>query len=1006
MQIKSRLATVTAISVGLCAAAPGMAQDKGTVQEVIVVGSRIRGTTSVDSPTPVTTLSADDLLATGVVSIGDTLSDLPSLRSTFTSANSSRFIGTAGVNFLDLRGLGTERTLVLVNGRRHVSGIDGSQEVDTNTISADLLQRVEVITGGASSIYGSDAVAGVVNFVTKKNFEGLTVNLQSGLSSRADNENTSASVTWGKNLFEDRGNFAASFEYAREEAIKFNDRRSTRTRSAQVQSAADPGNSNSDGIPDRTLFRDIRFLDSSPGGAFIPIVDLPGDASDDQAGALLRPENDEVRVFGFNRDGSISEFNYGNDLRPFDFQSDGGSGTSGREDGDLTPKIARKSLNLLGTLEFNDALTLFTEAKFVRTDTLSRTTPSFNTLLVGPGTADGIPIQLDNPFLTPQALATINSLVPGATAITLNRDNYDLGVRGEDSDRETSRIVAGVRGNLTANLNYEVSLNYGQTDVETHVLANRFNRNFLLAADAARAADGTIVCRTRLNVALAVVVTGDPVIDNCVPINLLGEGNVSDAARGYINAPTTFDAKVKQQIASGFVSYDTGAWFELPGGPIGVVGGLEYRKEESQATYSDDVTNGLTFLNAIQPVDADYSVKEAFGEVRLPVLRGLPGAEELTFTGSVRIADYTLQNTDTIEAYTGGIQWAPIADVRFRFATSRSVRTPTLGDLFDPLTQDFDFVDDPCDVLNVNQGSTTRAANCAAAGVPVGFVNDPARNATIEIRSGGNSQLIEEEADSKTLGVVLQPRFVPGLAITVDYYDIEISQVISAVPTQQILDNCYDAASLDNIFCGLVFRDAATGLFFQGANPGPIGGAVLQSSVNFAGEKARGIDAEIAYQFELGDIGRFSTRFLGTYVRQRDSFPFLNDPSRPDQQVEELGDPKYSFNFDVGYTRGALTVDYGMRWIESQYIDAIENIRFVGGRAPENPDFAEKQFTGSLMYHDIRVGYQMRDNLKLYVGIDNIGDELPPMGFTGTGGGSSIYSNTGQFFYGGLKWNL
>jgi outer membrane receptor protein involved in Fe transport len=176
--------------------------------------------------------------------------------------------------------------------------------------------------------------------------------------------------------------------------------------------------------------------------------------------------------------------------------------------------------------------------------------------------------------------------------------------------------------------------------------------------------------------------------------------------------------------------------------------------------------------------------------------------------------------------------------------------------------------------------------------------------------------------------------------------------------------------------------------------------------LNFAGQKARGLDAEINYAFDLGSIGRINTRFLGTYVRQRDNFPFVNDPSRPDQLVEELGDPKYSFNWNLGLTRGPLRLSYEMRWIESQYVDFIENIRFVGGRPPTNPDFAERQFTGSIMYHDIRVNYRMKDSLNLYFGVDNLTDEDPPLALTGTGAGSGIYPAEGQFFYGGLTWNL
>jgi outer membrane receptor protein involved in Fe transport len=980
------------------------------VEEVIVTGSRI-ARRNVEATTPVTELTSEELLSSGVTSIGDTLSDLPALRGTFTSANSTRFIGTAGVNFLDLRGLGDVRTLVLVNGRRHVAGTNGSLQVDTNTIPADLLERVDVVTGGASSIYGSDAVAGVVNFVLRQDFEGFQAQAQTGMSGESDNNNSFVSFTAGTNFWEGRGNVAASVEWAKEEAFEQADRDETRNRQLFVVASADPTGVSGDGIPDREFTRDVRSVHLTESGAFIPSFQVG--AAGVSAALRNRPENGQPRVFNFNSDGSLAELNYGTrDFRPFQAAADGGNGTSLRRYGDLTPDIERMALNLIGHLDFTDAATLFGEAKFVETDTLAFLTagPSFNQTVSATAPAaigsGGLVVRLDNPFLSTQARTLITGLLPaGATQFTLNRNNIDVGVRGEDTTRTTVRGVLGLRGDITDHLNYEVSVNYGELEVETDVLNNRFERNLRLAVDAARAADGSIVCRSRLNASGQVVATGDAVVDSCVPVNLLGEGNVTDAARDYINADSRFDATVEQQVASGFVAYDTGAWFELPGGPIGTALGAEYRKERSKSGYSDEVANGLTFLNAIQAMDEEYSVKEAFAEIRLPLVADLPFAKELTLNGAYRAAEYTLQNTSTVIAWNGGLQWAPISDIRLRASLGQSVRAPTLDDLFQPLTQNFATVRDPCDVINISSGSPTRAANCAAAGIPAGFINTVARAQTTEIRSGGNSGLVEEQSRSFTVGTILQPRFLPNLQVIVDYYDIEIEDVIAAVTAQQIVDNCYDAATINNIFCPLIFRDPATNLFFANGN-GPIGGGILQSTLNYASRKARGIDVEVGYGFDWTNVGTFNTRFLGTYVRQRDNFPFLDQPNRADQLLEELGDPKYAFNFDIGFKRSNLAITYGMRWLESQYVDFIENIRWVSGLPPQNPDFSDIAWTGSVMYHDLRVEYAWSDSFDLFLGIDNVGDEMPPLGLTGTGAGSGIYDNTGRFFYGGLKWRM
>jgi outer membrane receptor protein involved in Fe transport len=983
-------------------------KDDDKIQEVIVTGSRIV-TQNLEAPTPVTSLSGEELFSTGVTSVGDVLNDLPALRGTFTSANSTRFIGTAGVNFLDLRGLGTPRTLVLVNGRRHVAGTDGSLEVDTNTIPVDLLDRVDVVTGGASSIYGSDAIAGVVNFVMKQNFEGLKVNAQTGLSSRGDNANNFVAVTGGFNFAEDRGNLAASLEWAKEDAFEFADRADLRNRQIFVVSSTDPMGVSNDGIPDRTFVRDAHSYYITEYGSFIPAFQVGAT----QVAARNRPENGQPRAFYFMPNGQINEYNYGNrDFRPTASTSDGGSGSSLRGYGYVTPQIERTGLNVVSHFDFTEGLQAFMEAKFVQVDTYSLTSPSFNQTVSAAAPpasgSGGLTIRLDNPYLLPGNLPTIRSLLaPGATQFTLNRNNLDIGLRGEDTERKTSRIVLGLKGEPTENLSYEVSVNWGELKVNTNVLGNRYERNLRLAVDAARDAQGNIVCRSRLGAGNVVVATNDPVIDSCVPVNVLGPDMASPEASAYINADSTFEATVQQQVASGFVSYSLPFW-ELPGGQMGFALGAEYRKESSEAAYSQEVRDGLTFLNAIQPLDEDYSVKELFAEVRFPILADKFLAKELTINGSIRGAKYDLENTpDTIKAWNGGLQWAPHDDVRFRANLSSSVRTPTLADLYQPLTQNFATVRDPCDVQNVSQGSATRAANCASQGIPANFINTVARAQTIEIRSGGNDLLTEETSRSWTFGIVYEPHQFEGFSMSFDYFDIDVTKVIASVTAQQILDNCYDAASTNNIFCPLVYRNADF-LFSTSANPQPgtnFGGGVLQSTLNYASRVARGVDGEFRYTGTIGD-GKVNARLIGTYSIQRDNYPFLSEPNRPDQLLWELGDPQLAWNFDASYQQGPVTVSYGFRWLGSQYVDFIENVRSVGGRPPENADFSDIAFTGHISYHDVRLGYELNEGTDLYMGIDNIGDEMPPLGLTGTGAGSGIYSPRGRYWYAGVKWDL
>ena len=986
-------------SVGNSAPLTTTAASDAPAEEIIVTGTRI-SRPGLDAPVPVTVITAAELTQTGQVSIGDVLNDLPALRTTLGSANSTRFIGTAGLNELDLRGLGTTRTLVLVNGRRHVPASLGSNEVDTNQIPTDLVERVDIVTGGNSAVYGSDAIAGVVNFQLKRSFDGIQLRGQAGLSDRKDAASNFISLTAGTNFADGRGNIAFSGEYAKQDALYDRDRPSTAQRGAFVVVDTDP--SGSDGNPDRIFVRDTRAILLSDGGTFRPGCPTAGTANPLRCTTSSNGTRVE-RLFRFRPDGTLTEADYGRrDFRTFANSSDGGDGETLRGYLQLQPSIERYTANILGRFEITPAIEPYVEAKYVRTETFGSQS--------GPFFSQPYNVSIDNPFLSDQARTLIQTLRPGLTTVGLNRNYRDFGARGEDNTRDTYRIVGGVRGEFAKNFNYDLSVNYGEFDELVRSRNNVFSQRFDFAADAVRdPTTGQIVCRVKLappdpdtlDPALSKFVAGD--IAACVPINLFGAGAPSQAALDYVRGTTTARGKQTQFVVSGSVSGDTSSFYEFPigGAPAFSIGG-EYRRETAFQEFSEIVRLGGTFLNAIPTFKPPaFEVKEGFAELILPLIKNQPFAHELTVSGAARVANYR-GGAGTVWAYNGGATWAPVRDLRIRFNYGRSVRAPNLSELYQSPTQNFASVTDPCDTIAIGAGAPTRPGNCAAAGIPAGFVNDSARAATIEITSAGNPNLKAETSDSYTIGAAIQPRLLRGLTVSVDYYDIEVNSVIAGVPVQTVLNNCYDGTSLNNVFCGLFKRlpagsiDPLTGL----SNAFEIvPGSLQDTTINYASRRARGLDFDVAYQRDLGRFGNLSSRVIFTYVLQRDNYPFIDDPRRRDQITFELGDPEIAFNAEATWKIENFFLNYQLRFIGKQVLNFAEDIYTVAGRPPQNLDYADRRFYQAVAYHSIRAGVKLDKRFEFYGGVDNLTDKLPPLGLTGVGAGSGIFDNKGRYLY-------
>jgi outer membrane receptor protein involved in Fe transport len=1080
-------------------------------ETITVTGSRIRRP-NLESTVPITSIGGEQFFQQGDSNIGETLNELPQLRSTFSQQNPGLGIGIAGLNLLDLRGLGTVRTLVLVNGRRHVAAdiLNNAVSPDVNSIPNDLVERVDIVTGGNSAIYGSDAIAGVVNFVLRRDFDGLQIRGHAGMSPRGFGGNQYVSAMYGHNFGGGNGNVTLHGEYSNQERVFGSSLPWLNTLDAFGVVDVDPGGlpNGSDGFPDTVFIRDNRSASINRFG-LIPITqprDNPATAAiEPQCGIGIGPTNGGASSVGGVPYNCTLLFTPGGDLVP---QTGarynagiiggiiGGNGQTGREGQLLSimPEVKRINLNLLTHYKFSDAFEVFAEAKWNRVDAIGNNASP--TGIQGTMTAFDFRerVRIDNPFLSPlerqqiannilnsgcntsltAACATaagnpaartttagqgtggplnaadIAAINAGTYRFVVARSLEDVGIRDEVFKRDTYRIVGGIRGSFFDDWSYEVSLNYGKfkQTVDTNGFLDK--QRFMLALDAGvNPATGQIQCRSQFDPTAAVAfdsgfaATGVPGartsptqpgrlaadIAACVPYNPFG-ANDNSASAAYFTRHTHTDASLSQFVASGFVSGDTSSFFELPGGPIRFALGAEYRREKGK--YIDDPfvgegdatagtqnnTNNVVIGNFLPP---PFKVKEAFGEIQIPILKDMPFFHELTVSGAARVADYN-GATGTVWAYNAGVDWAPVRDLRLRGNYSRAVRAPNLSELFFPPVVNFSpgFVD-PCSPNSLGN-NPNRPANCLAAvgGNAAILAGIPNVTQSLGVISGSNPNLTEETSKSWTFGGVFQPRFIPGLSLSIDYYKIKVEDVIVSLNAQQIANNCVDQPSIDNVFCGLFER-------YLGPTPGPGGeiqgqirnNTLIQAGVNFAARVRRGIDVNLAYRTNLTDKVRLNTNLIWTHNLQISNF---ENPALPDFEnrvLGELGDPVDEFRWDVDLTYREFTLGYRMRYIGNMWTSAYENFNELesactaAGCPPLNADAVEIRQYPEVFYHDIRFEWNLNQKFQFYMGMDNLLDTHPPFGLSGTGtsgtggdrgtGTAAIYDAFGRKVYAGFR---
>jgi outer membrane receptor protein involved in Fe transport len=955
--------TATAPAAFAQAAPPPATGNDEPIEEVVVTGSRIRQDAK-SFANPVTTLSSEAIVQSGKTDLAEFLAQSPALIGSITgdkTAGSTPGFGEVGLNLLDLRHLGEDRTLVLVDGRRHVSGLAGSAAVDIDAIPTDLVENVDVLTGGASAIYGADGVSGVVNFRLKKDFEGFTARLQTGTSEEGDGNNLFAALTAGMNFGDDRGNVAIAYEYSADDRVNDQDRSFLRPPNAKYLFQNQDDLDDSPDLPDLVVYNDARYADSSRLGAVDVDFDLLSDF-----------------------EGSGGVYDRGFVLENSGGYTQGGSSTpiDGYQ-GDLFPELDRHLVNVLGHFDVNDSLTLSAEGKYVRSHALSLAQPNYDFYLF---------MTPDNPFM-PDSIR--DSIVAGAAAtyfddpdvpdgVLLTRDNFDMGINTEDALRETLRGVLAASGDISDHLRYEVSYVYGETRSKITSINNRLEDNWLAAIDVVSDPDsGAPVCRSSLDP------DAPPELAGCVPYNVFGDGVRDPAAVDFVTTDSITRTEVTQQVVSGYLSGDFGGFLELPAGSIGFAVGAEYRRESSDSIPAQEIQDGLVWNGPAARSTGKFDVKEVFAEINLPVLEDAPFADRLSFGAAIRASDYS--TVGSTNSWKVDAVYAPVESVTFRGTYAQAVRAPNITELFAPESSAFNFIVDPCDVNELNNGTATREANCAALlmdfGIdPGAFLPSDTPQATLftEGIEGGNPALSEETATTWTAGVVLRPDFSPGLSVSLDWYDIEIEDAINTPEAEELARLCVDQPTLDNPFCAGITRDPDTG-YIVGYNVRPD---------NVAQFRTAGLDMAFDYRISTGSAGDFGLQLVGNYLHRLE---FVATPGADvNSDLREQDFPEWSATLDATWSRAAWTIAYGINWFSKT--DRYEREILAG-----DPDYVDPRYfkVKAKWEHEINVAYDLNDSVNIYAGINNLFDEKPEFDYS-----SYPVSAMGRFFYVGARMNF
>jgi iron complex outermembrane receptor protein len=896
------------------------AAEDTSLQEVVVTGSRI-ARPDLDNMQPTTTIDSKTFDTRGYLDVGQALNALPGFGVPPSSAEQTQTTAGIGQSFVDLYGLGSQRTLVLVDGRRFVSSntasLNGSgannplggpgDQVDLNVIPTKLVDRIETISVGGAPIYGADAIAGTVNIILKHDYEGLDIDGQVGATGQGDAWNYRTRVLAGTNFLDGRGNVTAVAEFTKTDGL---------VGAARPVYAGDLG-FNAPATPgpfSQVLTAPLTVPGVSFGG--IPYVD---------DGVFFSPSAQNGKAVGVtNAAGQTLAFGPGGTLQPYSFPASGnpvfttgGDGLRLSQVSNLLSPTERVNVDTLGNLKIGESWGAFAEGWFSEshgTNLIAQ--PAYTSSLFGAaGTPNGdFIISVNNPYLTAADRTSIqNALNAYAAQVTgsggsfnypgwnpnqfyLARANIDLEDNAAVATQTLARGVLGLKGDFAIfdhKYNWEVAANYGESS-NTATQPSLVYQNVVNALNSTTNSAGQIVCAgTPVNAPTTTTSSA------CAPLNVFGVGSPSLAAQQYITHLAQQTSYNTQRDVTGNINGDV---WKLPGGEWKASLGFENRRESADYTPDSFYTQGLG-QNTLTGVEGAYHTNEGSFETRIPLFGGdfvFPGMQSLELNGAARYVDNSVAGDAW--TYTEGVEWLPIQDVKFRANKTKSIRAPSITELFLPAATSFQFANDPCDHNFIGQGTApaTRAANCAAAGIPQGFVSNVV-NATAQGINSGNQGLSSETAHSLSYGVVLRPHWVPRLNMSVDYISIRLTNAIENLALGDILDACYDSSSYPNTPACHQFTRGPTGQITSFTS-----GYINAGLLDFAA-----IQAALDYNFDLPwNLGNLETRAQYLDTQKLVSQVGSASPESLAGELVGVGNSKTKGTIDATYTNRGISLDW------------------------------------------------------------------------------------------------
>lgn len=935
------------------------------LKTVMVTGSRIRQV-DIETSQPVFVVDRAEIQKQGFNTVEDILQNIPAMGAvSLGRADQNNADSTLGGQFVNLRGLGTARTLVLVNGRRWVPSLGGG--TDVSTIPASIIDRVEVLKDGASAIYGSDAIAGVVNIITRQNFNGAEANVYLGQYGQRDGKTNQYDITLGSSG--DKSSVIFNASYSKQDAVWARDR----SWSKYPKGSRHPTSSLSGYGP-------WGWIDVDGGGS---TEDGPADDLYN-----LKPGGDPRNFADYQPGTRDPGYNFANDML-------------------LLAPMTRKSLYTQGRYDFNDNVSFHAAASYDERSADSQMAGfplgvgEFDSGASLASTAFGasFPVSKDSYY---NPLGSSTDAGRAYQGYTWNEDgervavsgpqNLSVGRRMAEIPRSTNNNVktyhfdGGFEGYFTLgehDWSWDVGYNYSQLD---GTMTGTGDLNMLNVQKAVGPSfmdtDGVVKCGTQ----------GD-VIADCVPLNMFAErGQIDQAALDYINLRTqrTFQQKLQSYTAN-----ISGGIFNLPAGEVSIAAGYEYDKFSGFDHPDSFVNAGFSSGNQILPTGGGYDVNEGYLELMVPVLRDLPGVQELTLDGATRYSKYSNFGSTTNSKL--GFKWKPINDLMVRGNWGQGFRAPTISDLYGGATDDYGNVSDRCDTVAGPAGSRSDvAANCAAAGVPANFsqYQDYGAQPRLPWKTGANVNTQPETSTTKTLGLVYSPSYLSNLSLSLDWYDIKIENIITSMDSQTVIDQCYLYG--EQSFCADIERNPATHQLVY----------VKEGTGNYGWLRQQGYDLGARYNVPETSVGSFVVHVDASYISKLEQQLLSSQPVSGG--IGEGTTWRTRSTAGVDWSMG----DFGASWNIRYFSGTAETCTFNTSGGPEcnDPEYVDPvngatpmNRMGATTYHDIQVRYQAPWNGTISLGVNNLFNKNAPIFYTSGQLNNDSSYDSGRFLY--LRYN-